>query len=79
MQELTPEQELQEAHRAARQVLHAMRRWNGSDRLALIVVLLTALNAIDHPENESFVEHAREVIFDILGAFPGLIERVPID
>jgi hypothetical protein len=70
---------MEQGHRAAHQLLHAMARWDTSDRMALFVLLITALNALDNPQDAAFVAHARECLLDILACVPGLIERVPAE
>jgi hypothetical protein len=73
----SPREEEMAAGHAAHELLHAMDRWDGQTRMALFVLLIAAMNAIDRPDDQAYVVHARECLLDVLQCVPGLVEQGP--
>jgi hypothetical protein len=65
---------MEQGHRAAHDLIHAMNGWDSRTRMALIVLCITGLNGIDRYDDEGFRTHARECLLDVLTVVPGLIE-----
>jgi hypothetical protein len=77
-QDLFPREEMGVAHQAAAEVIGGLSTMEPRARIALAVLLLTAVDSQDHPRDRAKLETVRDALCLVIDAIePGLVEKVP--